>query len=124
MSQEYGRHQRVGDFLARELAVVIQQQMRDPRVRGVSVVDLEVSRDLAHARVFVRLMGVQDRDEIDATIAVLQKAAGFLRSQIAKQMTARTTPALHFAYDDSGERGDQLDALIAKARAADQARHE
>ena len=83
-----------------------------------------VSRDLAHARVFVRLMGVQDRNEIDATIAVLQKAAGFLRSQVAKQMTARTTPALHFAYDDSGERGDELDALIAKARAADRARHE
>ncbi|HNI37004.1 MAG TPA: 30S ribosome-binding factor RbfA, partial [Pseudomonadales bacterium] len=83
MAQEYSRTQRVGDYLKRELALLIQQELRDPRVGMVNINEVEVSRDLAHAKVFVTFVG--DRtDEINTqALKVLNAAQGFLRSRIA-----------------------------------------
>ena len=94
--------------------------MRDPRVGMISVTDVEVSRDLSHAKIFVTVLGCEDKDSAQEPIAVLNKAAGFLRSQLAKSNTMRTTPSLRFFFDDSVSRGSYLSALIDEAVESDQ----
>jgi ribosome-binding factor A len=109
----------VGDYLRRELAGHIQREMRDPRVGLVTVTEVEVTRDLAHARVYVTGVGRESEAETAELIAVLNDAAGFLRSRIAQQSTMRTTPKLKFVYDSSVLRGERLSSLIDRAVARD-----
>jgi ribosome-binding factor A len=121
MAKEYSRSQRVGDFLKQELATLIQFQVRDPRVGMVSITDVEVSRDMSHAKVFTTVLGKDTEAEAKESIDVLNKAAGFLRSQVARSNNARTTPRLRFYFDSSVVRGQQLSSLIEKAVSADKA---
>jgi len=122
VSREFSRTHRVADFIKRELATLIQQEIRDPRVGLVSVTDVEVSRDLAHARVYATILGRESEKEAAESIEVLNKASGFLRTQLAKSSTARTTPTLRFYFDNSVGRGQYLSGLIDRAVAADQQR--
>lgn len=122
MAREYSRTQRVADFIKQELALLIQQQVRDPRLGIVSVTDVEVSRDLSHAKVFVTEIGKETEQEADDSIQVLNNAAGFLRSQLARSNNARTTPRLRFYFDSSVGRGQKLSALIEKAVSSDRAK--
>lgn len=119
MAKEYSRTQRVEDFLQRELASLIQFEVRDPRVGMVSITDVDVSRDLSHARVYVTVLGKDSEAEAADCLEALNKAAGFLRSQVARVNKARTTPSLRFYYDDSVGRGRYLSGLIDKAVSAD-----
>jgi ribosome-binding factor A len=119
MAQEYSRIQRIGDQLKREISLLIQQQMRDPRVGMVNINAVEVSRDLAHAKVFVTLVGERTIDQRTSAMRALNKAGGFMRSQIASDTHMRTTPRFSFVYDASVQRGADLSALIDKAVAAD-----
>jgi ribosome-binding factor A len=119
MAKEYSRTQRVGDFLKQELATLIQFEVRDPRVGMVSVTDVEVSHDLSHAKVFITVLGKETEQDAEESVKALNKAAGFLRSQIARSNNARTTPKLHFYFDSSVGRGQYLSALIDKAVSAD-----
>lgn len=121
MAKDYSRTQRVGDFLQQELAQLIQTEVRDPRAAMVSVTGVEVSRDLAHAKVFYTQLGVDDAESARATTDVLNKAGGFLRSQIAKQASMRTVPKLSFRFDESVGRGRAMEALLRDAREADAA---
>jgi len=120
MAREFSRTQRIADFLKKELATLIQMQIRDPRVGMVSITDVEVSRDLSHAKVFSTELGKDDEDEAHETAEVLNNASGFLRSQIAKMNNARTTPRLRFYFDTSVGRGKHLSSLIDDAIEADQ----
>ncbi|CAA0080648.1 30S ribosome-binding factor [BD1-7 clade bacterium] len=115
MAREFGRPQRVADFLRKELSQLIQQEIRDPRVGMVSLTDVEVSRDLTHARIYITILGCDDADSAKESVKVLNGAAGFLRSLIAKSTTMRTTPSLRFFFDESVIRGSHLSALIDKA---------
>jgi ribosome-binding factor A len=134
------RVQRVADQIQRELASLIQMEVNDPRVGMVSVTDVEVSRDLAHAKIYVTVLntmtddlqvnestlsepGDLDKLEIEENINALNKAAGYLRSLLAKQLSTRSVPKLRFYYDGSIERGQQLSSLIDSALAADQDSH-
>lgn len=117
--REFSRTDRMADFLRKELGQLIHQQMRDPRVGMCSVTDVEVSRDLSHAKVYVTVLGQESEAEAKDTVAVLNKAAGFLRSGIARINNARITPSLRFYYDTSVVRGNQLSRLIDNAVAAD-----
>ncbi len=119
MAKEFGRSQRVGDFLKRELASLIQFEIRDPRVGMVSVTDVEVSRDMSHAKVFVTVLGKETEEETAESMEVLNQAAGFLRTQVAKSNNARTTPKLRFYFDSSVARGQHLSQLIDDAVSAD-----
>lgn len=119
MPQEYSRTQRVGDYLKRELALLIQQEVRDPRVGMVNINEVEVSRDLSHAKVFVTFVGERVDQECTEALQALNKAGGFLRSRIASTNHMRTTPRLFFVLDVSIQRGAHLTALIDKALAAD-----
>lgn len=124
MSQrEYSRTQRVADFLKRELAELIQHEMRDPRVGMVNVNDVEVSKDLSHARVFVTFVGKESDAECEQACEILNHAAGFLRSAVAANNQMRTTPRLQFRYDSSVRYGQSLSSLIDKAVAEDRKHH-
>jgi ribosome-binding factor A len=120
MAKEYSRTQRVGDFLKQELAGLIQFEVRDPRVGMVSITDVEVSRDMSHAKVYMTVMGKESEEDAKESIDALNKAAGFLRTKIARSNNARTTPKLRFYFDSSVGRGQYLSNLIEKAVSNDQ----
>ena len=134
------RVQRVADQIQREIASLIQLEVNDPRVGMVSVTGVEVSKDLAHARVYVTVLntmsddqavnestlsepGALDKLEIEENIKALNKAAGYLRTLLAKRLSLRTVPKLQFHYDGSVQRGQQLSSLIDSALAADRDSH-
>lgn len=104
-----GRPQKVADLLQRELAELLQREVRDPRVGMVTITSVDVSPDLSHAKVFFTLL---DKKSLSETTHGLQRAAGFLRSQLSHRMKMYTTPEIRFVYDESVERGDHLSRLI------------
>ncbi len=110
--QGFSRADRVAGQLRRELAQLIWAEVKDPRVGSVSVTDVEVTRDLAHAKVY---LASNDPDSIKDSLRALGRAQGFLRRRLGQMLRMRAVPELHFRHDDSIERGAQLDALIAQA---------
>jgi len=104
-----GRPQKVADLLQRELSELLQREVRDPRVGMVTITSVDVSPDLSHAKVFFTLL---DEKSLGETTQGLQRAAGFLRSQLSHRMKMYTTPEIRFVYDESVERGDRLSRLI------------
>lgn len=123
MAREFSRPQRVADFLRKELATLMQFEMRDPRVGMINLNDVEVSRDLAHAKVFVTCMNAETKEEAKEVLDVLNNAAGFLRSRLSESARMRSVPRLRFYFDESVKRGRELTALIDKAREADSRLH-
>lgn len=119
MAKEYARTQRVADYLQRELAALIQHEVRDPRVGMVSITGVDVSRDLGHARVYYTLMGADSPDDASESTEALNKAAGFLRSQLSRDSNMRMVPQLRFYFDSSVGRGRNLEDLIRRAADAD-----
>ena len=120
MPKDASRPRRVAEQIQRELAELIQLELKDPRVGMVTLTGVEVSADYAHAKVFFSLLGDQAR--VNEAIKGLNSAAGFLCSQDAHRMKLRVMPILHFMHDISIEQGARLDKLIADAVAED-ARH-
>ncbi len=123
MAREYSRQERVGDYLQRELALLIQRELRDPRIGMVSITGVDVSRDLAHARVFFTRIGSDSAEDAENAVAALNGATGFLRSSLARDASMRTVPRLRFQFDSSVGRGRDLAALISAASAADAKHH-
>jgi ribosome-binding factor A len=127
--RESGRDLRVADFIRDEIAQIIQREMRDPRVGMVSVNEVRVSRDLSYADVYVSSIEADTEAAKQALVEVLNHAAGYFRSELAKRHKMRTTPKPRFHYDELMERGLRLEALIEKAvhddsaRAADRPEH-
>jgi len=112
MPREFTRAERVSDAIQQEVSVLIRDSIRDPRVGMVSVTDVEVSRDLAYAKVHVTFVGEKSEEEIEEAIRALNGAAGYLRKLLASSIKMRKTPQLTFLFDESGRRGQQLSALI------------
>jgi len=121
MPKDFPRTRRVADQIQRELADILRLELKDPRVGMVTVTGVEVTQDYAHAKVFFTLLG--DDAHSDESASGLQRAAGFLRSQLAHRLKLRTVPQLHFVYDTSVERGMQLsrltDEAVAQAKPAE-----
>jgi len=122
--REFKRTDRVADQLQKELAVLIQREVKDPRLGMVTVSGVTVSRDLGYADVYVTLLGEQEPERIKENLQVLKRAAGFLRSQIAKRIKLRHVPELRFHFDESVVRGQQLSSLIDEAVTTDRARYQ
>jgi ribosome-binding factor A len=99
----------VADLIQREIADLLRHEVRDPRVGMVTLTSVDVAPDLSHAKVFFTIL---EKEKIKETTRALQRAAGFLRSQLSHRMNMYTTPALRFVYDESVERGDRLSRLI------------
>lgn len=120
MVKDYSRTQRVGDHLQQEVARLVQLELRDPRLKLVSITGVDVSRDLAHAKVFFTQLGIDDKAEGAKSAEVLNRAAGFIRSEIAQGSTMRTVPKLHFRFDESVGRGRDMEALLKSVKSADE----
>lgn len=118
-----GRDLRVADFIRDELASIISREMRDPRVGLVNVNEVKVSRDLSYADVYVSSLDADTAESRQTLIEVLNGAAGFFRSELAKRHRMRTTPRLRIHYDELMEEGPRLEALIEKAVASDRRQH-
>ena len=117
MPRDFKRSERVSGQLRRELAQMIQREIKDPEVGFVSVSDVEVTRDLAHAKVYVTVFNT---DEAKVSIKALKRAAGFLRTRLGQELRMRNVPQLHFLHDDSVETGQRMDSLIDQAVKSDQ----
>lgn len=114
MAKEYSRSHRIAEQMQRELADLLQFEVKDPRVNMVTITAVEVAGDMAHAKIFYSASKVSDSLQKG-----LEKSTGFLRSQLAKRMLLRTVPQLHFVYDASIEIGMKMTQLIDAARASD-----
>lgn len=114
MPREFPRAHRVGEQIHRELARLIHDAVKDPRVGMVTIVDVAVSRDLAHAKVYFTVLG-DDEQTIKASKAGLNRAAGFLRGELSRRLKTRGVPELRFIYDDTQQKSARLDALIDAA---------
>jgi ribosome-binding factor A len=113
MPKDFHRTRRVADQIQRELAEIVRLELKDPRVGVITITDVEVAPDYAHAKIFFTRLG--EPQQIAESLEGLQRAAGFLRSQLAKRMKIHGIPQLHFIYDTSVERGMQLSSLIDQA---------
>ena len=107
------RSARIADQIQRSLAELIRTELRDPRVGLITLTGVELSRDQSHAKVFFTVMGPQAASA--EALEGLSRAAGFLRSALARELTTRKVPELHFAYDEPVERGVRLSRLIDEA---------
>jgi len=117
MKKHSQRAQRVGDQIQKELADLLRNEVKDPRVGQVTVTSVEVSSDLSHATIhFTHLAG---REHADEAVQALSRTAGFLRTALSHRISLYSLPQLHFVYDDSIEAGMKLSQLIDDAVAAD-----
>jgi ribosome-binding factor A len=120
MPKDYPRSHRIGDFIQRELAELIRTEVRDPRLsRLLTVAEVRVNHDLSHAKVYITSMD----DRGPASVEILNRVAGFLRSQLLKRMRTRVIPNLQFLYDTTAEKGSELSALIDAAVRDDRNKH-
>lgn len=114
MPKEFSRARRVSDLVQRELADVITRELKDPRLSEVTISEVQLSRDLAQAKVYVML---HEKSDIDGTLRVLRNAAGFLRHRLSQRIHLRGVPQLRFVYDANQEKAARLSALIDSANA-------
>lgn len=110
----FQRSDRVAEQVRRDLADLIRTELKDPRVGMISLTDVELTPDYAHAKVFYATLNSDHLEEIEIG---LKRAAGFLRRQLGKRIHIHTLPELHFVYDSSIENGANLSLLIDQANA-------
>ena len=117
MSREFNRQDRLGAQVQRELAMLVREEIHDPRLGMVTIQAVRVARDLSHAKVYFTLLG----NELDVAEAArhLNGASGYLRHLLGQRIVVRMVPALHFTYDESVERGIHLSSLIEQAVRSD-----
>ena len=117
MAKEFSRTRRVADQIQRNMAELIQMELGDPRLGMVTVTAVEVTHEFETARIYFTVLGktLDDQSQVKETTAVLNHAAGFLRSALSKRLKLRKTPQLIFVYDTSMEKGNRLTDLINSA---------
>ena len=120
MAREFKRTDRVAEQLQRELAQIIQLEVKDRRIGMVTVCAVDLSRDLHYATVYVTFLGIEETSKATSeAVTVLNDAASFIRVQIGKRMRMRAVPHVKFLFDESISRGRDLSSLIEKARDKD-----
>ena len=114
MAKEFGRPQRVAQEMQKEIAIILQREIKDPRLGMMTTVSgVEVSRDLAYAKVFVTFLNDKDEQAVKEGIKVLQDASGYIRSLLGKAMRLRIVPELTFFYDNSLVEGMRMSNLVS-----------
>lgn len=117
MPKDFSRIDRVQDLMQREIALLIQQEIKDPRVGMITVTDVVASKDLKYAKVYFTVI---DEEKAKESVLVLNRAAGFLRTQLSKKIQIRTIPALKFIFDDTTIRANHISRIIDDAIMRDQ----
>lgn len=106
------RMARVAEEIKRELAQMIRDEIKDPRVKGlISVTHVEVTNDFKNAKIFVSMLA--DEEQIKNALRGLDNASGYLRSELAKKLQLRFTPELVFKFDQSLAYGDKINKIIS-----------
>jgi ribosome-binding factor A len=117
---------RVADQIQRDLAEIIAFELKDPRVGMITISEVKLTPDYAHAKIFFTMLK-DDAESVKHTLDGLSKAAGYMRNQLGKRLHIHTLPQLHFVHDKSTARGMEMSALIDEAnktRAADADEHD
>lgn len=120
MPKEYSRSQRVTEQILRELAELIRLEVKDPRVGFITLTDVEITPDYAHAKVY--FTSLKGEEGLEETLVGLRRASGFLRRELGRRVRIHTTPELHFHYDQSVERGSRMSQLIDRVLREDEER--
>ena len=121
MAKEFGRADRVAQQIQREIAVILQREVKDPRVGMVTVSDVELTRDLQHAKIFVTFF-LNEVDDIEAGAKVLNDASGYIRILMGKAMKLRVVPEIRFVYDKTLVEGMRISNLVTNTVRDDQLR--
>lgn len=121
MSREYPRSRRVEHQVQRILAELLAREVKDPRVQSLSITAVEMSSDLSVARVFFTLLDPEDSPQ--SAQEGLEKASGYLRKQLGRNLRLRHVPELRFRHDESVAAGSRLSRLIDEARRRDEEGH-
>ncbi|KMJ46035.1 30S ribosome-binding factor RbfA [Xenorhabdus khoisanae] len=126
MAREFSRTQRVAQEMQKEIAIILQREVKDPRIGMATVSGVEVSRDLAYAKVFVTFLNVlvegHDSEMVKEGIKALNEASGFIRSLLGKAMRLRVIPELTFSYDSSLVEGMRMSNLVSNVVKNDEQR--
>lgn len=117
MPKDFPRSRRIADQVQREVSVILRADLKDPRVGMITITSVDVSTDCKHANVYFTMLGGETEGAPAAEI--LNRASGYLRSQLAARLRLRAVPQLQFKFDASVERGMRLSRLIDEAVAAD-----
>ena len=112
MPKEFGRSQRVASQMQKELALILQREVKDPRLGFITVNEVVLSKDLAVAKVFITVLNSQDEASKKANVDVLNDMSAFIRHELAKRMRLRHISELHFHYDHSFDTGMRVSALL------------
>ncbi|MEG1111891.1 MAG: 30S ribosome-binding factor RbfA, partial [Hafnia sp.] len=122
MAKEFSRTQRVSQEMQKEIAIILQREVKDPRIGMVTVSGVEVSRDLAYAKVFVTFLNDSDPNAVRVGLKALHEASGFIRMLIGKAMRLRVVPELTFSYDNSLVEGMRMSNLVTSVVKNDEER--
>ena len=123
MAREFSRTRRVGQQIQREIALILQREVKDPRIGMVTVSDVEVSRDLNYAKVYVTFLQLEnDAERINEGLKALTEAAGYIRSLLGSAMRLRVVPELRFFYDQTLVEGMRLSNLVTNTIREDKRR--
>ncbi len=114
MAKEFSRSQRVAQQIQKEIAGILQRDVKDPRIGMVTVSSVEVSKDLAYASVFVTLLNFND-EGIEESMKGLREASGYVRMLLGKALRLRIVPEIKFVYDNSLVEGLRLSGLVSQA---------
>lgn len=113
----YRRTDRINEQLKQEIAVLVRDEVRDPRVGLATVTAVETSPELDHARVYFTALG--DEEEREAILEGLRSAAPFIRGQLGKRLHMRRIPELHFQVDRVLEEAERIERLLREVRPED-----
>jgi ribosome-binding factor A len=116
MPKDFPRSDRLASQVQRELASLVRNNLKDPRLSAPTILEVQVSRDLSQARVF---FSVLDPDDAEQSLHALRHASGYLQREVGKVLKSRITPKLVFIYDDSDIRGRTMSELIDSVIARD-----
>ena len=116
MPREFSRNQRLSSQMLRTLNELDRFETKDPRLTGISLTAIELSRDLSVAQIYFSQLN--PADDPSAALAGLQRAAGFLRSKLGSSIKVRHVPELRFLHDDSIAQGAAISELIDRANAS------
>ncbi|MAD89391.1 30S ribosome-binding factor RbfA [Pseudoalteromonas sp. SS15] len=110
--REFSRTDRVAQQIQKEIAVILQREIKDPRLGFVTVSAVEVSRDLSYAKIFVTVLNTSDEDKTKQSVQILNDATGYIRSILGKRIRARIMPELRFVVDTSLLEGMRISNLV------------
>ncbi|MBK8974196.1 MAG: 30S ribosome-binding factor RbfA [Hahellaceae bacterium] len=122
MARDFKRTDRIGEQMQKELAMILQREIKDPRLGMITINAVKVSKDLSYADMYFTVLNLdpaQSAELRESALYALEQARGFLRSELSHRIKLRVMPQLRFHYDTVIENAMRMDGLIREARAKD-----